>query len=141
MNQIFSTCPITCGFLMEKGYRIQDWTEIHAVIQLGNTNCCLSKCLFTTQLVDFRIKTCQDNTKGVKSCSCCFNFGSADTVHGSNDNFLSGYSKNWKSSAKSDDFIVLEFITMFPFQKKHNQTNKRKKMKWTWLVPKTSTLY
>ena len=91
--------------------------------------------------MDFRIKTCQDNSKGVKSCSCYFNFGSADTVHGSNDNFLSGYSKNWKSSAKSDDFIVLEFITMFPFQKKHNQTNKQTKMKWIWLVPKTSTLY
>ena len=107
------------------------------MVHQGNTHFHLSKSFFTTQLLEFKIKTCQDNSEGVKSCSYYFNFGSPDTAHGSTDNFLSGYSKNWKISAKSDDFTVLDFITMFPFQKKHNQ----KTIKHTWLIPKTTTSF
>ena len=112
LNRTFSTFPIICGLLMEKEYCMQAWAEIHSVIHHGNASFHF-QCFFTTQLLDFRIKTSQDNSKGVKCCPCYFNFGSANTVHWSNDNFLSSYSKNWKSSEKSDDFTVPEFITTF----------------------------
>ena len=114
LNQTFSAFPIISGLLMEKVYCMQAWAEIHSEIHQGNTNFHLNKCFFTTQLLDFRIKTSQDNSKAVKCSPCYFNFKSANTVHWSNDNFLSSYSKNWKSSAKSDDFTVPEFITTFP---------------------------
>lgn len=114
LNRTFSTFSIICGLLMEKVYCMQPWSEIHSLIHQESTNFYLNKCFFTTQLLDFRIKTSQLNSKGVKCCPCYFNFGSANTVDWSNNNFLSSYSKNWKSSAKWDDFTVPEFIMTFP---------------------------